>query len=167
MRDAASLKVVLQALGLIVVASGLASCVSLGDDVLELCESHINTTPPVEIVAADVKNRCGGEPQPVLCARASVRELRAASLSAASSLDEMADYYLDMAWGVEPSVAHGLRTRCPLAREHLLEMVNGLDALLREIDNPAFWEPEDEVPHDTDATQARLGTGPQEGRAVG
>lgn len=121
--------------------TALSGCVSLGADVLELCDETIESTPPIEVISADVKETCIDEPNPTLCARAKIRELRAASLSAAASVGRMADYYLDLAWGVDPSVEHGLRSRCPLAREHLLELVNGLDALLREVDHAAFWNP--------------------------
>ena len=129
---------------------------SLGTDVLELCESTIEKTPPIEIVAADVRNKCAGEPRPVLCARANIRELRSSSLDGAAHLGVMADYHLDLAWGVEPRVAHGLRTRCPLAQEHLLEMVKGLDSLLREVDDPNYWEPQPEpVSAETEHVEAR------------
>ena len=134
-------KLVALAIGAATVAGALGGCVTtLGSDVVEMCESHIEKTLQIDVVAAEIRAGCLGQRQPVLCARADIRDLRELALKAAMSLDEMADYYLGM-WGIDPNVASDLREHCPLAREVLFEAVNNLDALLLQVDDPAFWDP--------------------------
>ena len=60
---------------------------------------------------------------------------------ATSGLGLRVNRHLDSSWRLDPEVADGLRNRCPLAREHLLKMVAGLEGLLAEIEDPTFWEP--------------------------
>lgn len=129
-----------QAMVVAVVSCAMAGCVTtLGLDVVEMCEWHIENAPKAEVIAADLRADCLGELRPVLCARASIRDLRELALEAAASLDEMADYYLGI-WGIDPNVASDLRKQCPLAREVLFEAVNNLDALLLQVDDPTFWD---------------------------
>lgn len=128
-----------QAMVVAVVSCAMAGCVTLGLDVVEMCEWHIENAPRTEVIAADIRADCVGERQPVLCARASIRDLRELALKAAASLDEMADYYLGI-YGIDPNVASDLRKQCPLAREVLFEAVNNLDALLLQVDAPTFWD---------------------------